>query len=56
MTFLGIPIFEWAALAFALGLGAEHWLTMRRDAREERERVRRSGEEVTKAEAHEQQR
>lgn len=30
MTFLGVPIFEWAGLALALGLGLEAWLTIRK--------------------------
>ncbi|MGQ0699886.1 MAG: hypothetical protein ACT4PZ_16785 [Panacagrimonas sp.] len=38
MSFLGVPIFEWIALAVALGFGLEHWLTMRRDAREKQEK------------------
>jgi len=30
MTFLGVPLFEWAGLALALGLGLEAWLTIRK--------------------------
>ncbi|WP_439638897.1 hypothetical protein [Nevskia sp.] len=30
MSFLGVPLFEWAGLALALGLGVEAWLTIRK--------------------------
>lgn len=30
MTFLGVPLFEWAGLALALGLGVEAWWTIRK--------------------------
>lgn len=30
MTFLGVPVFEWAGLALALALGLEAWLTIRK--------------------------
>ncbi|WP_292999718.1 hypothetical protein [Nevskia sp.] len=30
MTFLGVPVFEWAGLALALGLGLEAWWSMRK--------------------------
>lgn len=30
MSFLGVPVFEWAGLALALGLGVEAWLTIRK--------------------------
>lgn len=30
ISFFGVPIFEWAGLALALGLGLEAWLTIRK--------------------------
>ncbi len=38
MTFLGVPIFEWAGLALALGLGLEAWLTIRKPSASESDR------------------
>lgn len=33
MTWLGIPVFEWLALAIALGLGVEAWWSLRASRR-----------------------
>lgn len=38
MTFLGVPIFEWAGLALALGLGVEAWWSLRKPSSPEAER------------------
>ncbi len=38
MTFFGVPIFEWAGLALALGLGLEAWLTIRKPSSSQSDR------------------